>query len=72
MTQNVYYATTYFKYPVQFPINREPTNKILKRLKTELQTNSSSVDIDLSGGDHEYLGLILTDVEYVCISPTPT
>ena len=33
---NIDYAATYFKYPVPSPINVEPTNKTLKRLKTEL------------------------------------
>ena len=39
MTNNVDYTTTYFKYHVPTPINDEPTNKTLKRLKTELSTN---------------------------------
>ena len=44
---------------------------MLKRLKTELHANTSSVDTNLGGGDHGYLGLILTDVEYARITPTP-
>jgi hypothetical protein len=47
---NVDYAATYFKYPVPCPINGEPTNKTLKRLKMELRANGSSVDTDLGGG----------------------
>ena len=54
------------------PINGEPTNKSLKCLKTELRVNGSSVDTDLGGGDHGYLGLILTNVEYARIILTPT
>ena len=72
MVTNVDYAATYFKYPVPSPINGEPTNKMLKRLKTELRANASSVDTDLGGGDHGYLGLILADLEYARIIPTPT
>ena len=54
-----------------FPINRKPTNKLLKQLKIEFRVNSSSVLIDLGGGNHGYLGLLLTDEEYTRINPTP-
>ena len=68
---NIDYATLYFKYKNPTPINGEPTYKSLKRLKTELRANASSVDTDLGGGDHGYLGLVLSDVEYTRINPTP-
>ena len=71
MTSNVNYTATYFKYPVPSPINGEPTNKTLKRLQKELRANSSSVETDLGGGDHGYLGLILADLEYMKIVPRP-
>ena len=72
MMNNVDYTTLYFKYPVSIPINGEPTNKLIKRLKTEIRANASSVDIDLGDGDHGYLGLYLWNVEYVRINPAPT
>ena len=68
-SSNIDYATVYFKYKNPTPINGEPTNKALKRLKTELRANASSVDTDLGGGDHGYLGLVLSDVEYARITP---
>ena len=68
---NTDYASVYFKYGTPTPITGEPSNKSLKRLKTELSANASSVDTELGGGDHGYLGLILTDVEYARITPTP-
>ena len=34
-TANIDYARTYFKYPTPTPINGEPTNKALKRLKND-------------------------------------
>ena len=68
---NIDYASLYFKYKSPFPISGEPTYKSLKRLKTELRANASSVDTDLGGGDHGYLGLVLSDVEYMRIIPTP-
>ena len=72
MNTNVNYVATYFQYPLPTPINGEPTKKSLKRIKTELRANVSSVDTDLGGGDRGYLGLILTDAEYARINPTPT
>ena len=68
---NIDYTATCFKYPTPTPINSEPTNKSLKKLKTELRVNVSNVDTDL-GGDHGYLGLILSDIEYTWIQPYPT
>ena len=69
---NIDYATFYFKYSNHNPINGKPTNKSLKRLKTELRANASIVDTDLEGGgNHGYLGLVLSNAEYAQINPTP-
>ena len=68
---NIDYANLYFKYKIPNPIHGEPSYKSLKRLKTELRANASSVDTDLGGGDHGYLGLVLSDAEYTRITPTP-
>ena len=65
------YAASYFKYKTPTPIQGTPTNKTLKRLKQELRANASSVESDLGGGDHGYLGLVLTGAEYASISNTP-
>ena len=70
-SSNIDYASLYFKYKTPSPVTGEPTYKSLKRLKTELRANASSVDTDLGGGDHGYLGLVLSDVEYARIQPTP-
>ena len=70
-TSNIDYALLYFKYKNPSPINSEPTYNSLKWLKTELRANASSVDTDLGGGDHGYLGLVLSDVEYARINPQP-
>ena len=64
------YASLYFKYKTPMPIHGEPTHKSLKRLKLELQANASSVETDLGGGNHRYLGLVLTDEEYALIPNT--
>ena len=64
------YASSYFKYKTPTPIRGVPTHKALKRLKTELQANVSSVETDLGGRDYGYLGLVLTDAEYVNVPHT--
>ena len=63
------YARLYFKYPIPTPIRGEPDAAALKKLKRELRANASSVESDLGGGDHGYLGLVLTDDEYKKIVP---
>ena len=65
------YAASYFKYKTPTPIQGTPTNKTLKQLKQELRENTSSVDSDLGGGDHGYLGLVLTNAEYATVTETP-
>ena len=73
MTMNgaIDYAATYFKFKTPTPIHGTPTNATLKRLKTELRANASSVESDLGGGDYGYLGLVLTNPEYASISLVP-
>jgi len=58
------YASSYFKYKTPTPIRGVPTHKTIKRLKLELRANGSSVETDLGGGNHGYLGLLCTDEEY--------
>lgn len=70
-TGTINYASSFFKYKIPKPIQGTPTNKTLKRLKTELQANASSVESDLGGGDHSCLGLVLTDEEYTNVTPPP-
>ena len=69
-TGSVDYASSYFKYKTPTPIRGEPTNKVLKRLKLELQSNASSVETNLGGGNYGYLGLVLIDKEYTSIPHT--
>ena len=69
-TGAVDYAASYFKFKTPTPIIGTPTHKTLKRLKQELRANASSVESDLGGGDHGYLGLVLDDPEYATISTT--
>ena len=68
-TSRIDYASSYFPYKIATPIQGEPTYKSLKRLKNELRANASSVDTDLGGGDHGYLGLVLSEEEYARVTP---
>ena len=67
--ETVDYATQ-FKYKSPTPIRGPPTHKALKRLQTELQANASSIECELGGGDHGYLGLVLDDAEYASVPGT--
>ena len=52
-------------------IHGEPDYPQLKTLKDHLKANASRVTSELGGGGHGHLGLILTPVEYVTVSPVP-
>ena len=67
---HVNYADTCFHYPVPTKIEGEPTHATLTTLQKELQANASSVDSNLGGGNHGYLGLVLSDPDYANIPGT--
>ena len=62
---HVDYVSTYFPHKIPTRVMDEPTYQDLKRIKTELRANASSVDCELGGGDHGYLGLVLNDADYL-------
>ena len=62
--------TAYFKYKTPTPICGTPTHRALKRLQTKLQANASSIECDLGGGYHGYLGLVLNATEYATVPGT--
>ena len=68
-TSSVNYKDSYFKHPVLTKIRGEPTYETLHHLKMELKANASSVPTILGGGNHGYLGMILTPTEYHRIAP---
>ena len=58
-------------FPTQVtPIVGEPTYAALKTLKDQLKANAASVPTTLGGGNHGYLGLILSPATYATISVT--
>ena len=62
--------TTSFQYPTPTKITGEPTYQSLKTLHSELKANASSIESNLGGGDHGYLGLVLLDANYALVTPT--
>ena len=65
------HTVSYFKCKTPTPIHGTPTNSSLKRLKLELRANATSVESELGGGNHGYLGLVLTNTEYATITANP-
>ena len=58
-------------FPTQVtPIVGKPTYATLKTLKDQLKANAASVPTTLGGGNHGYLGLILSPATYTTISQT--
>ena len=69
MTQphHIDYVLTYFPFKTPTLVRGEPTYNDLKRIKTELRANASSVESNLGGGNHGHLFLVLSDSEYLQI-----
>ena len=68
--RHVNYADTCIHYPVSTKIEGEPSHATLTTLQRELQANASSVDSDLGGGNHGYLGLVLSAPAYANVTGT--
>ena len=63
------YRTDYFENVDLTPIVGEPDFVSLNRLKNELKSNAQNVPCTLGGGNHGFLGLVLTPAEYNLIAP---
>lgn len=68
MVTSVDYNKLYFSHPTLSKIHGEPTFSSLKILKKVLKSNASRVTLDLGGGAHGYLGVVLTQAEYLLVS----
>ena len=64
------YTILYFKYKMPILMNSKPTNQVLKRLHTKLQSNASIVETNLEGSNYRYLSLVLIDIEQTNIPST--
>ena len=69
-TSYINYKDSHFEHPVLTAIRGEPTYETLNHIKKELKANTRSVPTTLGGGNHGYLGMILTTAEYCRIAPT--
>ena len=53
------------------PITSKPNYALLKNLKDQLKANAASIPTTLGGGNHSYLGFILSPSAYATITTTP-
>ena len=64
------YRDTSFEYADLSHIHGEPTYDSLTILFNQLKANARSVRTSLGGGNHGYLGLLLSPAQYATIAPT--
>ena len=69
LTSSVNYKDFFLEHPFLTTIRGEPTHETLHHLKNKLKANASSVTNTLGGGNHGYLGMVLTPVDYCRIAP---
>ena len=65
------YKQDFFEYDPLTKVIGEPNFASLLRLKNELKANSQTVSTQLGGGQHGFLGAVLSPAEYALISNTP-
>ena len=65
----VNYRTELFEHTDLTPIRGEPDFESLNKMKNELKANAQNVPCTLGGGNHGFLGLVLTPAEYAVIVP---
>ena len=57
-------------FPNQLPrIDGKPTYEKLRQAKSLLKQNAATIPTNRGGGDHGYLGLILSDIAYAQLTP---
>ena len=71
MTININYKDTLSETSNLTPIRGKPTFETLHKLQNKIKANTKSVYSNLGGGAHGHLDILLTDVQYALISPTP-
>ena len=71
MKSSINYKDTLFERGNLTPIRGKPTFKILHNIRNEINANTKAAYSNIRGGVHVHLGVVLTDVQYKLISPTP-
>ena len=69
MKRSINYKDTLIKWYNLTPICGKPTFETLHNLWDDIKANAKSVYSNLGGGEHGYLGLVLTSVQYALVSP---
>ena len=64
------YVAVYFPFTTLPKIENRPTYDSMKKLRKMIKTNASSVVLDLGGGSHGHLGLVIPKSEYTKICGT--
>ena len=64
------YTSTYFEHHTLTKIHGEPDFFSLQRLKNQINTNLTIVNMDLGGGRNGHLGLGLTAAKYISVLQT--
>jgi hypothetical protein len=60
-----------FEHPTIIPIFGEPTYATIHSIQKRLNANAASVHSYQGGGNHGYLGAIISPTQYVAINPVP-
>lgn len=63
------YRDTIFEYADLTVIHGEPTYETLKAMVNQLKANARAVRTTLGGGQHGYLGLVLSAQQYAILAP---
>ena len=66
---NINYVDNYFQIKTLTKIHGEPSFETLRILRDQIKANSGSVATHLGGGQHGYLGLLLSAVLYNQVAP---
>ena len=70
-SSGINYRETYFDFPKLTKIWGEPTSESLFVFKNELKANAAAALLQLGGGAHGHIGLILTRIQYALLAPEP-
>ena len=71
MAININYKETLFKRDNLTPIRGELTFETFHKLWNEIKSNAKAIYSNIGGVAHGHLGLVLTNVQYALIYPTP-
>ena len=71
MTSNINYKSTLFKQSNLIPIRGKPMLETLHKLWNKIKANANYVYSNILVGGHGHLVIVLTEVKYALVCPTP-